>query len=250
MSGVLHGLLDAPPLLVYVLVALLVFGEAAVFAGFVLPGETAVVLGGVLAARHGIDLRVLLVLVVVAAIVGDSVGYEVGRTFGDRVLALRPLRRHTERLDRAQEFLRERGGFAVFLGRWTAFLRAVMPGLAGVSRMPYRRFLLWNAIGGVVWGVTFCLVGYLAGNSYEVVEKRLGVAGAAGSAVLVVAVLVVVHVRRHRTAPAQPAAGAVPAGTALSTGGLLSAGGALSADGEPDGVAGDEQVAGDARRQA
>ena len=210
MSGVLHGLLDAPPLLVYVLVALLVFGEAAVFAGFVLPGETAVVLGGVLAARNGIDLRVLLVLVVVAAIVGDTVGYEVGRTYGDRVLGLRPLRRHTERLDRAQEFLRERGGFAVFLGRWTAFLRAVMPGLAGVSRMPYRRFLLWNAIGGVVWGVTFCLVGYLAGNSYEVVEKRLGVAGAVGSAALVVVVLVVVHFRRHRATPARPAAANAP----------------------------------------
>src|ERR671933_70368 len=150
MGGVLHGLLTAPPLLVYVLVGLLVFGEAAVFAGFVLPGETAVVLGGVIASRQGIDLRVLIVLVVVSAIVGDSVGYEVGRAWGARVLRLRPLRRHEQRLDRARTFLRERGAFAVFLGRWTAFLRAVMPGLAGVSRMPYRRFLVWNAVGVVV----------------------------------------------------------------------------------------------------
>src|SRR5919202_2916792 len=198
MSGVRHGLLTAPPALVYVLVGLLVFGEAAVFAGFVLPGETAVVFGGVIASRQGVDLRVLLVLVVVAAIVGDSVGYEVGRHWGDRVLRVRPLRKHEERLDRARSCLRERGAFAVFLGRWTAFLRAVMPGLAGVSRMPYRRFLLWNAIGGAVWGVTFCPVGYLAGNSYEAVEKQIGLWGAMATAAVVVAVVVVLHLRRRR----------------------------------------------------
>ena len=237
MSGVLHGLLTAPPLLVYVLVGLLVFGEAAVFAGFVLPGETAVVLGGVIASRQGVDLRVLLVLVVVAAIIGDSVGYEVGRHWGDRVLRVRPLLRHEERLDRARTFLRERGAFAVFLGRWTAFLRAVMPGLAGVSRMPYRRFLLWNAVGGLVWGVTFSMVGYLAGNSYEAVERQIGLWGAVGTATLVVAVVVVLHVRRRR---AEARADATPAG----------AGPGGSADGEPDGVAQHEEVAGEAGRQA
>ena len=78
----------------------------------------------------------------------------------------------------------------MFLGRWTAFLRAVMPGLAGLSRMPYRRFLLWNALGGLVWGVTFCLVGYLAGNSYEVVAGRIGTGGAVVTGVLVLGVLV------------------------------------------------------------
>ncbi len=192
MSGVLHGLLTAPPLLVYALVGLLVFGEAAVFAGFVLPGETAVVLGGVIASRQGVDLRVLMVLVVLCAIVGDSVGYEVGRIWGTRVLRTRPLRRHEERLDRARTFLRERGAFAVFLGRWTAFLRAVMPGLAGVSRMPYRRFLVWNAVGGVAWGVTFCLVGYLAGNSYEVVERQIGLWGALATVAVVVGVVLTI----------------------------------------------------------
>jgi membrane protein DedA with SNARE-associated domain len=238
MSGVLHGLLTAPPLLVYVLVGLLVFGEAAVFAGFVLPGETAVVIGGVIASRQGVDLRVLIVLVVLCAIVGDSVGYEVGRVWGRRVLKLRPLRRHEERLDRARTFLRERGAFAVFLGRWTAFLRAVMPGLAGLSRMPYRRFLLWNAVGGLAWGVTFCLVGYLAGNSYEVVEHRIGIWGATASAVVIVGLVVVLHVRRRRArarAEASDADAERPA---------------PSAQGEPDGVAHHEQVTGEARRRA
>jgi membrane protein DedA with SNARE-associated domain len=236
MSGVLHGLLTAPPLLVYVLVGLLVFGEAAVFAGFVLPGETAVVLGGVIASRNGVDLRVLVVLVVLCAIVGDSVGYEVGRAWGTRVLRLRPLRRHEERLDRARTFLRERGAFAVFLGRWTAFLRAVMPGLAGVSRMPYRRFLIWNAVGGLAWGVTFCLVGYLAGNSYEVVERRIGIWGAVATVAVVVGLAVVLHLRRRRARSRSAAARDGDAGHP-----------ARSAEGEPDGVAHDEQVTGEAR---
>jgi membrane-associated protein len=236
MSGLLHGLLSAPPLLVYVLVGLLVFGEAAVFAGFVLPGETAVVLGGVIASRHGVDLRVLIVLVVFCAIIGDSIGYEVGRLWGDRVLRLRPLRRHEERLDRARVFLRERGAFAVFLGRWTAFLRAVMPGLAGVSRMPYRRFLFWNAVGGLVWGVTFCLVGYLAGNSYEVVEQQIGIWGAVATVALVVATVVVLHLRRRRAEARGDGDRDGDAGDRPR-----------SPDGEPDGIAHDEQVTGEAR---
>jgi membrane-associated protein len=226
MSGFLDGLLSAPPAVVYLLVGLLVFAEAAVFVGFVLPGETAVVLGGVLASRHGIDLRVLVVLVVVCAVVGDTVGYEVGRHYGTRVLGWGPLRRHEERLDRARGFLRERGGSAVFLGRWTAFLRAVMPGLAGLSRMPYRRFIVWNALGGAAWGLTFCLVGYLAGNSYEVVASRIGTGGAVVTATVVVVALVVWRVRRRR---------------GERTG---------SAEGETDAVPGDEDVAGDARRHA
>src|SRR5215212_375713 len=233
MSGLLHGLLTAPPLLVYLLVGLLVFGEAAVFAGFVLPGETAAVLGGVIASRQGVDLRVLIVLVVLCAIIGDSVGYEVGRIYGDRVLRLRPLRRHEDRLDRARAFLRERGAFAVFLGRWTAFLRAVMPGLAGVSRMPYRRFLLWNAVGGAVWGVTFCLVGYLAGNSYEVIERQIGLWGAVATVALVVATVVVLHLRRRRAEARGDGDRDGDAGDRPR-----------SPDGEPDGIAHDEQVTG------
>jgi len=199
MSGVLDQLLTVPPVVAYLVIGLLVFGEAAIFIGFVLPGETAVVLGGVLASRQKIDVVGLCVLVVVAAVAGDSVGFEVGRHYGDRVLRWGPLKRHERRLDGARTFLRERGAFAVFLGRWTAFLRAVMPGLAGVSRMPYRRFLVYNAVGGLVWGLTFSLVGYLAGESYHAVEKEVGTVGAVVTAVVVVVLLVVWHLRRRRS---------------------------------------------------
>jgi membrane protein DedA with SNARE-associated domain len=155
-----------------------------------------VVLGGVLASQQAVSLVGMAAVVVVAAIVGDSVGYEVGRHFGERVLNLRLLRPRRAALERARRYLRERGGRAVFLGRFTAFLRAVMPGLAGLSHMPYRRFLAFNAAGGLVWGLGFTLLGYLAGASYEKVEKAAGWASTS-LLILVLAVLVGVHLYRR-----------------------------------------------------
>jgi membrane-associated protein len=195
VSGLVNNLLNLPPTVAYLLIGALVFAEAAIFVGFVLPGETAVVLGGVLAASGRLSLAWLLVLVVIAAIVGDSVGYEVGRHFGPRILRTRPLRRHQERLDGARDFLRRRGGMAVFLARFTAFLRAVMPALAGLSEMPYLRFLAFNAAGGLVWGVGVALLGYFAGASYQNVESALG----RGSAVLLVVLALVALVVWHRS---------------------------------------------------
>jgi membrane-associated protein len=198
MSEFVERLLDVPAPAAYALIAALVFGEAAVFVGFVLPGETAVLLGGVLAGTGRLSLVVLLVLVVAAAIVGDSVGYEVGRRYGPRVLASRPLRRHDQRLQGAQAFLRDRGGSAVFLGRFTAFLRAVMPGLAGTSRMPYGRFLAWNAAGGAFWGGGVVLLGFFAGASLSTVENILGRTSVAIVVVLLVAALLLWHRSRRK----------------------------------------------------
>jgi membrane protein DedA with SNARE-associated domain len=199
VSGIVHWLQAVHGPVAYTVIAALVFGEAAVFIGFVLPGETAVVIGGVLAATGRLQLPVLLVLVVVAAILGDTVGYEVGRHLGTRALATRPLRRHRPRIEGAQRFLRRRGGTAVFLGRFTAFLRAVMPGLAGTSRMPYPRFLLFNAAGGIVWGVGVALLGYFAGSSYQAAENALGRTSAIVLAVVVVAALLIWHRHRRRS---------------------------------------------------
>lgn len=190
--------LGAPAWLVYSLVGLIVFVEDAVFVGFVVPGETAAVLGGVTARLGHTHLAYVLLVVVVAAVVGDSVGYEVGKHLGPRILDHRAFARHRARLDSAQGYLRDKGGLAVFLGRWTAFFRAVMPALAGMSGMPYRRFLLWNAIGGVTWGTAVVLLGYLAGLGYERFASRFGEA----SAVVVVLVALVAlgawHLRRRR----------------------------------------------------
>ncbi len=194
----INAITSMPPLAAYAIIAALVFGEAAIFIGFVLPGETAVVFGGFLASRHDLDIVTLCVLVFLSAVVGDTVGYEVGKHAGPRLLRLRIFQRHQSRMDAASDLLRRRGGPAVFLGRFTAFFRAVMPGLAGLSQMKYRTFLVWNALGGLIWGVGFSLVGYFAGASYDKVAAQIGRGSAIVIGVLVVAAIVVWQVRRRR----------------------------------------------------
>jgi membrane-associated protein len=109
------------------------------------------------------------------------------------LLALRILCCRHRRIDDAPELLARRGGGAVFLGRWVAFLRAVMPALAGSARMPYPNFLVWNASGGITWGATVVLLGYAAGASYAQAEKTFG----RDVAVVVLAVAVVALVVRR-----------------------------------------------------
>jgi membrane-associated protein len=138
MTAFLDRLLNLPAGVVYLLVGVLVFAEDALFVGFVLPGETAAILGGVAASLSHVSLTLITLTVVTAAVIGDSVGYEAGSRYGTRLLSLRPLERRRERLDAAEQTLARRGGLAVFLGRFVAFLRAMMPFLAGTSQMPYR----------------------------------------------------------------------------------------------------------------
>lgn len=203
MSGLINSLvntvLGAPPWLVYVLVGAVVFAEDALFVGFVLPGETLALIGGVTASLGHTSLTVVLLVVILAAIVGDSVGYEIGRLFGPKIMGHRFFDKRRARLESAQDFLRRRGGAAVFLGRWTAFFRAVMPALCGLSGMKYRVFLPWNAAGGIAWGATVVVAGYLAGESYHRVEKWLGRGAAGVVAVIVLIAIAVWAIRRHRS---------------------------------------------------
>jgi membrane protein DedA with SNARE-associated domain len=152
----------------------------------------------VAASRGHVELPVMIGVVVIAAIVGDSVGYEIGHRYGARILDIRILARHRRRLDDAQQFLARRGGSAVFLGRFVAFFRAVMPALAGISHMPYRRFLPYNAAGGVVWGTTFVLLGYLACNSYARLEKTIGRDMAVAILILAIIGLLAWRIRKAR----------------------------------------------------
>lgn len=198
LSSLLDRLTSLPAGWVYGIVALLVFAEDALFVGFLLPGETVAIIGGVTASTHHTSVVAMTVIVVVAAIVGDTVGYEVGARFGVRLLDLRVLVRRRERIDRARQFLARHGGPAVFLGRFVAFLRAFVPFLAGLSHLRYRTFLAYNAIGGLVWGVACVVLGYLAGLSYRKIAGRFGEATAIAVAVVVIAAIVVMHIRRRR----------------------------------------------------
>lgn len=216
INSLLERLLGVPAPLLLAVVGALVFVEDALFVGFVVPGETVAILGGVAASMGHVPLWAVLTVVVVAAIVGDSVGFEVGRHFGTRVLSSRRLDRHRARLDDARDLLARRGGSAVLLGRWVAFFRAVMPALAGSTDMRYRTFLTYNALGGMLWGSAVVVAGYLAGASYAAIERDLGTGGAVVVGVIALVAFVVWrvrHVRAERAREQAARSGAAPAGT-------------------------------------
>lgn len=200
MTSLISGLTHLSGWVAYGVIAALVFGETAIFLGFVLPGEAAVVLGGVLASRGQVSLALLIVVVVVAAVTGPLVGYEIGRRMGDRLFAARALRHVPGGTEKARSALRDRGGVAVLAGRFVAVIRAVMPAAAGAAQVPYRTFLIYNVTGGIIWGVGYCLIGYLAGSAYGAVESAVGTGLAIALAAVVIAVVVVWAVRRHRSA--------------------------------------------------
>lgn len=190
--GVIERILHLHGWVAYAIIFALPALEASVFLGFIFPGEIAVLLGGVLAFQGRITLGGAMAAAVAGAIIGDSVGYEVGKHFGTRLLE-GPLRRFVKRdhRERATGFLRRHGGKAVFFGRFTAALRVLVPGFAGIAAIPYPTFLFYNALGGAIWAVGFTLLGYLAGNEYRRVQHVAGRAGALLLALIVTIALIV-----------------------------------------------------------
>jgi undecaprenyl-diphosphatase len=203
MGGLLESALTSVPTWVaYTAVFAFPFLEASVFLGFVFPGETALVFGGVLASQGQLRVLPVIALAIAGAISGDAIGYAVGRRFGPALQSSRLGQLVGEsRWQASETFLLRRGGPAVFVGRFTALLRALVPSAAGMARLPYRTFALWNAVGGSVWATGFVLAGYAAGASYRKVEHYLGRGALLLTAGLVVA-LVVVHLVRKRRASA------------------------------------------------
>ncbi|HZD01192.1 MAG TPA: bifunctional DedA family/phosphatase PAP2 family protein [Actinomycetes bacterium] len=187
MSGVLDAAAGLVSPWAYVVLGLLAAAESAAFVGLAVPGETAMLLGGFLAYQGRVNLAAMMAAGAAGAVVGDSIGYQIGRLFGEPLKRSRLGRRvGGDRWARGEAYLRAKGGRAVFLGRFVGLLRALVPALAGMSRMPYRTFLPWNVAGGIIWAPGFVLLGYLAGGSYRQVER------AAGRASLLLVVLVVV----------------------------------------------------------
>jgi undecaprenyl-diphosphatase len=165
----------------------LVGGESA---GLFLPGETALITAAVLASRGRLDLPVVIAVAAAGAIVGDNVGYLAGRR-GIRRL----LRRRQALVGRAEVFFERRGAPAVFFARWITGLRVVAAWVAGASAMPWRRFLVWNALGGIAWATTVGVLAYVLGRA---AARVLGAVGVAAFVLVAVIVLAVLAWRRRR----------------------------------------------------
>ena len=158
----------------FLLLILLVFAEAAVFIGFVLPGETSLLIGGVLAHSNVWPLWLFILSAIFSAIAGDSVGYEVGKHFGPRIKTSGFGRLIGEKRWKLAEHIFDKyHSGAIFLGRAQALLRALIPALAGMHRVPYRTFLKWNAAGGVIFSTIVIALGYQFANSLQSLEKYL-----------------------------------------------------------------------------
>lgn len=162
----------------YLAVAALAALEASAFVGLFVPGELALLTGGFIARQGNANLAVMMAVAAAGAMAGDSVGYEIGRRFGSALQASRLGRKvGAQRWERAEAYLRAKGGRAIFGGRFIGVLRALVPAVAGATHMPYRRFLAWNALGALVWAPGTVVAGYLAGSSYRRVERYAGRAG-------------------------------------------------------------------------
>jgi membrane-associated protein len=153
----------------YALVGALAFLETGAFVGLVAPGETAVVLGGVVAASGDVALGPMLLIVWIAAALGDFASFMLGRRLGRRFLVTRGPRIGVTpaRLGRVDAFFERHGAKAILVGRFIGIIRAVAPFLAGASGMRLRAFLPWSLLGTFAWGATFTLVGYVFHESFS-----------------------------------------------------------------------------------
>jgi membrane protein DedA with SNARE-associated domain len=166
------------------------------------PGETALVLAAVLASQGKLQIWLVILIGVASAIVGDNIGYLLGRRFGREVLIARgPLHQHRKRaIEAGDRFFERHGPKAVFIARWIALVRFAAAWLAGIDKMPFRLFFFWNALGGITWGITFGLVGYFGGHAAANVLARAGIIGAGVLALIAVGGLLYVRIRSRARA--------------------------------------------------
>lgn len=195
----LAALVDVAGHVGYPVLFLLVMAEAG---GVPVPGETALIAAGVVASQGRLDIALVIGLAALAAILGDNIGYAVGRHGGRRLLE-RPgrLERHRRRvLDKGEPFFDRHGPKAVFLGRWILGLRVWASWLAGITRMPWPSFLFWNAAGGITWALTVGIVAYVVGDKAETVIRTAGLGALVAVALVALATFVVL---RHRASSAR-----------------------------------------------
>ena len=160
----------------YVGLFLIVFAETGLLVGFFLPGDTLLITAGLLAGRGQLNLLYLIPLLIVAAVIGDAVGFEIGRSAGPRLFKRDESRLFKKRhLVRAAEFYEKHGGKTIIIARFLAFVRTFAPTVAGAAGMPYRRFVVFNVVGAAAWVISITLLGYWFGKTVERVDLLFSV---------------------------------------------------------------------------
>jgi membrane-associated protein len=207
IDGLLQALVGLSPHLLYLLTGVFSMLETSALVGLLVPGDAVVLLAGTTASSPARFLAVVGAAVV-GSLAGESIGYLLGRRFGDRLRSSRLGRRLGERnWAKAEAFLNGRGGRAVFAARFVAVVHALLPVVAGTVRMPFRRFAGWAAAGSLAWSLLYVSVGVAAGASWRQYGDRLGITGYLILGVVVGATLVVRIARRRRPGAAAPADG-------------------------------------------
>jgi membrane-associated protein len=182
----------------YWLVATAGLLERSVFVGLVIPGDVIIALGGVYAARGDLSLVPVIIVGSMSAIIGESIGYWLGRRYGMGLIRRLPLiNRLEKRLERAEGYFQRHGGKTVAIGRFATAAGAFVPFLAGVGRMRYGRFLLFDIPAVIVWATAIALLGYVFGQNLDVIDTILSRFGYAVLG-LVLAFFVVRFIRRKR----------------------------------------------------
>jgi membrane-associated protein len=149
----------------------IIFVETGLFFGFFLPGDSLLVTAGILAAANQLDIRWLILLPTVAAIIGDQTGYAIGRRAGSALSEKYP--RFREHLERAHGFYAKYGNKTIVLARFIPVVRTFVPAVAGAAKMDYRRFVTFNMLGGTLWVLSTTLLGYSLGRAIPQIEKYL-----------------------------------------------------------------------------
>ena len=186
----------------YVLLVVLTALETSAFLGLLAPGEAIVVVCGLFASRGPLELPMVITLAVLGSFIGDNTGYWIGRRFGTGLLERygRYVLFDRDSLATVRDYYRRHGGKTVFLGRFMTLVRSFGPVVAGSSHMPYGAFALWSAAGCLAWGVTFALLGYFFGESWELIERYLGRVGliTSISGLTLIALYIFITRRRRR----------------------------------------------------
>ncbi len=156
------------------LITLIIFAESGLLVGFFLPGDTLLFGAGLAASQGELSLPLVILVVVTAAVLGDNVGYSIGRRAGPRIFKKKDgvlFRR--EYLEKSQAFYARHGGKTIILARFTPIVRTFAPVVAGASDMPRKRFFTFNIVGGILWGAGMPTLGYFVGNRIPGLDKYI-----------------------------------------------------------------------------